>query len=200
MEAGPVLALLRGYRRGRRVKSLWERFTDVYTVVLFAAFAGFLAFGAIREAAVGEREAAGLIDELTRWSPPVLFLACLAALRYSTWQGPVLFSLPDVEWLLSAPLSRTELVRSRLRRGLAVAAGVGAALGLAAFVLIEAELGVAADPLLAATGGWSRHPRASGRGGGVARRVLDRARTDDPSRESPGDSGGGRVGLGADRC
>jgi hypothetical protein len=120
LEAGPVLALLRSYRRGRRVKSRWDRFTDVYTVVLFAVFAGFLAFGALRESAVAEREAVRLIDGLTRWSPTVLFLACVAALRYSTWQGPVLFSLPDVEWLLSAPLSRAELVRSRLRRDLAV--------------------------------------------------------------------------------
>lgn len=177
MEAGPVLALLRGYRRGRRAKSWWDRFTDVYTVALFATFAGFLAFGAIREGAVGEREAARLIDELTRWSPPVLFLACVAALRYATWQGPVLFSLPDVEWLLSAPLSRTELVRSRLRRGLTVAAGVGAALGLAAFVLIEAELGVAVGPLLAATvAGLATLGLLAGAAGWLVESSTERAR------------------------
>jgi hypothetical protein len=77
----------------------------------------------------------------------------VAALRYCTWQGPVLFSSPDVEWLLSAPLSHAEIVRRRLRRGLAVAAGLGGALGLGTFVVVEAELGVAAWPLLCASVG-----------------------------------------------
>jgi Family of unknown function (DUF6297) len=177
LEAGPVLALLRSYRRGRRVKSRWDRFTDVYTVVLFAVFAGFLAFGALRESAVAEREAVRLIDELTRWSPTVLFLASVAALRYSTWQGPVLFSLPDVEWLISAPLSRAELIRSRLRRGLTVAAGIGAALGLAAFVLIAAELGVAAWPLFAATvGGLATLGLLAGAAGWLVESSTERAR------------------------
>lgn len=177
MPVEPVLQMLRRYRLGRRVKSGWDRFTDVYTVVLFVAFAGFLAFGAIGEAAVGKREATRLIDELTRWSPPVLFLTCAAALRYATWQGPVLFSLPDVEWLLSAPLSRTELVRSRLRRGLTVAAAVGAALGLAAFVLIQVELGVAAWPLLAATvGGLATLGLLAGAAGWLVESSTERAR------------------------
>ena len=149
----------------------------MYTVVLFAAFAGFLVFGAFRESAPGERETMRLIDGLTRWSPPALFLACVAALRYATWQGPVLSSLPDVEWLLSAPLSRAELIRSRLRRGLAVATGVGAALGLAAFVLIEAELGVAAWPLFAATvGGLATLGLLAGAAGWLVESSTERAR------------------------
>jgi Family of unknown function (DUF6297) len=177
LEARPVLTLLRSYRRGRRVKSRWDRFTDVYTVVLFAAFAGLLVFGAFRESAPGEREAMRLIDGLTRWSPPALFLACVAALRYATWQGPVLFSLPDVEWLLSAPLSRAELIRSRLRRGLTFAAGIGAALGLAAFVLIAAELGVAAWPLFAATvGGLATLGLLAGAAGWLVESSTERAR------------------------
>jgi Family of unknown function (DUF6297) len=178
LEAGPVLALLRSYRRGRRVKSRWDRFTDAYTVVLFAVLAGLLAFGALRESAVAEREAVRLIDGLTRWSPTVLFLACVAALRYSTWQGPVLFSLPDVEWLISAPLSRAELIRSRLRRGLTIAAGVGAVLGLAAFVLIQAELGVAAWPLFAATvGGLATLGLLAGAAGWLVESSTERGRT-----------------------
>ncbi len=178
LEAGPVLALLRSYRRGRRAKSRWDRFTDVYTVVLFAAFGGFLAFGALRDGAASEREAAHLIQELTRWCPSVLFLLCIAALRYATWQGPVLFSLPDIEWLLSAPLSRADLVRRRLRRGLTVAAGLGAALGLAVFVLIEAELGVPMWPLLAATvGSLAALGLLAGAAGWLVESSTDRART-----------------------
>jgi hypothetical protein len=153
VEAGPVLAYLRDCQRGHRRKSGWDWFTDVYTVLLFVTLGGYLAFGALRESAISQAEAVGFIDELVRWAPPVLLLLFVSALRYCTWQGPVLFSLPDVEWLLSAPLSHAEIVRRRLRRGLAVAASLGSALGLAAFVVVEAELGVAAWPLLGATVG-----------------------------------------------
>jgi hypothetical protein len=153
VDAGPVLAYLRDCRRGHRRKSRWDRFTDAYTVFLFATLGGYLAFAALRESAISPAEAVHVIDQLGRWAPPVLLLLLIAALRYCTWQGPVLFSLADVEWLLSAPVSHLEIVRRRLRRGLIVAAGLGAALGLATFVLVEAALGVAAWPLLGATVG-----------------------------------------------
>jgi hypothetical protein len=153
VEAGPVLAYLRDCQRGHRRKSGWDRFTDAYTVLLFATLGSYLAFRAFRENAISHGEAVRFINELVRWAPPVLLLLFVSALRYCTWQGPVLFSLPDVEWLLSAPLSHAEVVRRRLRRGLAIAASLGAALGLATFVVIEAELGVAAWPLLGATVG-----------------------------------------------
>jgi hypothetical protein len=153
VEAGPTLAYLRDCQRGHRRKSGWDRFTDAYTVLLFATLGGYLAFGALRESAISHAEAVRFIDELVRWVPPVLLLLLVSALRYCTWQGPVLFSLPDVEWLLSAPLSHAEIVRRRLRRGLAIAASLGAALGLATFVIVEGELGVAAWPLLGATVG-----------------------------------------------
>jgi hypothetical protein len=153
VDSGPVFAYLRDCQRGHRRKSGWDRFTDAYTVFLFATLGGFLAFGAFRGSAIGHAEAVRFIDELVRWAPPVLLLLFVAALRYCTWQGPVLFSSPDVEWLLSAPVSHAEIVRRRLRRGLVVAAGLGAALGLATFVVVEAELGVAAWPLLCASVG-----------------------------------------------
>jgi hypothetical protein len=134
VEAGPVLAYLQECRRAHRNKSRWDRFTDAYTVSLFAALGGYLAFAALRESPISRAEAVPVIDELAGWAPPVLLLLLVASLRHCTWQGPVLFSLPDVEWLLSAPLSHVEIVRRRLRRGLAIAAGLGAALGLATFV------------------------------------------------------------------
>jgi hypothetical protein len=153
IEAGPVLSYLRDCQRGHRRKSRWDRFTDAYTVFLFAALGGYLAFGTLRESAISQAEAVRFIDGLVRWAPPILLLLFVAALRYCTWQGPVLFSSPDVGWLLSAPLSHAEIVRRRLRRGLVVAAGLGGALGLATFVVVEAELGVAAWPLLFASVG-----------------------------------------------
>jgi hypothetical protein len=153
VEAGPVLAFLKDCRRAHRRKSRWDRFTDAYTVFLFAILGGYLALGALRESATSPEQAARFIDELTRWTPPTLLLLFVAALRYCTWQGPVFLGSPDVEWLLSAPLSHTEVVGHHLRTGLVLSAAVGGVLGLATFVVIEAELSVAAWPLLGATAG-----------------------------------------------
>src|SRR6266498_4871772 len=87
---------------------------------------------------------------LARIGVATLLLGLLAALRHATWQGPVVFRLPDVQWLLSAPIDRGALVRLRLARALAAGVAAGALLGLGTFVLLEAELGVPARPLLAA--------------------------------------------------
>ena len=207
VEAGPVLAYLEDCRRAHRNKSRWDRFTDAYTVFLFAALGAYLAFAALREGAIGPAKAVPVIDELARWAPPVLLLLLVASLRYCTWQGPVLFSLPDVEWLLSAPLSHVGIVRRRLRRGLAVAAGLGAALGFATFVVIEAELGAPAWPLLGATvgglvmlgslaarraGSSSARPNAHGSCSARARsssRWRPRSRSRRPSRTAMSRSG-----------
>ena len=145
-----------GYlRRRRRVhrspQQRSDRFTGLYTVGLYTAIGAWVSFQTLRQSPARGGSAIWLAGGgLARAGTVALLLGLLAALRYATWQGPVVFSAPEVHFLLGAPLPRAELVRVRLGRGLLVGAGVGAAFGLCAFVLLEAELGVAAWPLLAA--------------------------------------------------
>jgi hypothetical protein len=146
------LAFVRRHRRAHRSpQQRSDRFTGLYTVGLYAAIGAWIGFQALRQSPARGGSSVWLTGGgLARAGTVVLLLGLLAALRYATWQGPVVFSAPDVHFLLGAPLPRAELVRDRLARGLLLGAGVGVALGLGAFVLLEAELGVAAWPLLAA--------------------------------------------------
>ena len=145
-----------GYlRRRRRVhrspQQRSDRFTGLYTLGLYTAIGAWVSVQALRQSPARGGSATWLAGGgLARAGTVALLLGLLAALRYATWQGPVVFSAPEVHFLLGAPLPRAELVRVRLARGLLIGAGVGGALGLGAFVLLEAELGVAAWPLLAA--------------------------------------------------
>jgi uncharacterized protein DUF6297 len=155
--AGPVLEFVRERRRAHRpLHYLSDRFADVYTLLLCLAYVGFGAYTALRQDPTSPGGADVLIREVARWSPAALMLGLVAAMRYATWQGPVLFALPDVEWLLSAPLSHAELVRHQLSRGLALGAVIGTALGLIAFIILGAELAVPSWPLLgSAIGGFT---------------------------------------------
>jgi hypothetical protein len=155
-QATPATAATLGYlRRARRAhrspQQRSDRFTALYTAGLYGAIGAWVGFQSLRQSPARGGSAAWLAGGgLARAATVALLLGLLAALRYATWQGPVVFTAPDVQFLLGAPLPRAELVRARLARGLLLGAGAGLAVGLAAFVLLEAELGVAAWPLLAA--------------------------------------------------
>ncbi|HWC40434.1 MAG TPA: hypothetical protein VHK02_00425 [Actinomycetota bacterium] len=147
-----TLGFLRQRRRAHRSsQQRSDRFTALYTVGLYTAIAGWTGYQALRQGPAGGGPALWLAGGgLARIATVALLLALLATLRFATWQGPVVFTAAEVQWLLSSPLPRAELVRARLGRGLLAGAAAGAALGLAAFVLLEAELAVPAWPLLAA--------------------------------------------------
>jgi hypothetical protein len=147
-----TIAFLRRRRRAHRSpQQRSDRFTGLYTVGLYTAIGAWVGAQALRQSPARGGSSAWLAGGgLTRAGTVALLLGLLAVLRYATWQGPVVFSAPEVHFLLGAPLPRAELVRDRLARGLLLGAAVGAALGLGAFVLLEAELGVPAWPLLAA--------------------------------------------------
>jgi hypothetical protein len=148
-----TVAFLRHRRRAHRSpQQRSDRFTGLYTVGLYTAIGAVIGFQALRQSPARGGSLVWLTGGgLARAATVALLLGLLAALRYATWQGPVVFSAPEVHFLLGAPLPRAELVRARLARGLLLGAAIGAALGLGAFVLLEAELGVAAWPLLAAS-------------------------------------------------
>jgi len=147
-----TLGFLRRRRRAHRSpQQRSDRFTALYTVGLYTAIGAWAGFQALRQDPARGGSALWLTGGgLARVATVALLLGLLATLRYATWQGPVVFTAPEVQFLLASPLPRAELVRARLGRGLVVGAAAGAALGLAAFVLLEAELAVAAWPLLAA--------------------------------------------------
>jgi hypothetical protein len=150
--AAPALAFLRERRRAHRSpQQRSDRFTALYTLALYTAIGVLTGVRVLRQSPARGGSAAWLTGGgLARAGTAALLLTLLAVLRYSTWQGPVVFSAPDVQFLLAAPLPRAELVRGRLARGLLLGAGLGALLGLGAFVLLETELGVPPTPLLAA--------------------------------------------------
>ncbi|HEX8860888.1 MAG TPA: DUF6297 family protein, partial [Actinomycetes bacterium] len=152
LPAGPVVGLLRRLRRSHRsAGQRSDRFIALYGAVLYVVIGVVVAFRLLRQRPASGSTAAWLTGGgLARIGVATLLLALLAAVRHATWQGPVVFRLPEVQWLLTAPIDRGSLIRTRLARALAAGAGLGAVLGVGAFVLLEAELGVAARPLLAA--------------------------------------------------
>lgn len=151
---GPVLARLRARRRAHRPPGQRsDRLIGAYGAVLYVVIGVVIAFRLLRQRPASNAAPAWLAGGgLARIGAATLLLALLAALRHATWQGPVVFRLPEVQWLLTAPIDRAALIRVRLARALAAGAALGALLGLGAFVVLEAELGVAARPLLAAAG------------------------------------------------
>src|SRR6266508_2146647 len=148
----PVLARLRARRRAHRPPGQRsDRLIGAYGAVLYVVIGVVIAFRLLRQQPASGAASAWLTSGgLARIGAATLLLGLLAALRHATWQGPVVFRLPDVQWLLSAPIDRGALVRLRLARALAAGVAAGALLGLGTFVLLEAELGVPARPLLAA--------------------------------------------------
>jgi hypothetical protein len=149
--APPALAYRRRRRRTHRPPGqLSDLLALAYVVVLYALILGWSTFRTVRQTTASPAEAAQLAVLLARLGPAVLLVGVVAALRYATWQGPVVFGAADVQLLLAAPLPRAALVRPRLGWGLVAGAAIGGLVGLGAFLLLWAELAVPAGPLLAA--------------------------------------------------
>jgi hypothetical protein len=149
--ARPVLAYRRRRRRAHRPPGqLSDLLALAYVIVLYALILGWGTFRTLRQTTASPAEAARLAELVARLGPAVLLAGLVAALRYATWQGPVVFAAADVQLLLAAPLPRAALVRPRLLWGLVAGAVLGGLLGLGMFLLLWAELAVPAGPLLAA--------------------------------------------------
>ncbi len=108
------------------------------------------------------------------WGASAVALVMLVALRYCTLQGFVSYSEADCLFLLSAPVSREDLIRPRLRRITVAVAIVGAIAGLLAGVasgglaagagrLLEGTVAGAALGAAIVAAGWhvQRLPRLS---------------------------------------
>ena len=149
---GPVLAKVRASRRAHRPPGQRsDRLIGAYGAVLYVVIGVVIAFRLLRQRPVAGTASSWLLSGgLARISVAILLLGLLAAIRHATWQGPVVFKGPEIQWLLTAPIDRAALVRGRLARAIGAGAGLGALIGLLAFVVLEAELGMPAMPLLTA--------------------------------------------------
>jgi hypothetical protein len=124
--APPVTAaeLMAARRSLSPSRSWWQQAETAYVSLLAAGIAGAIAWGLVGTFLVNLARTYLLV-----WGLPVMFLLLLAALRYCTWQGFVSFSEPDCYFLLTAPVSRSDLIWSRLRRATLVMGLAGALVG-----------------------------------------------------------------------
>jgi hypothetical protein len=125
------LALVRAWwRRQRPPPPLGTRLDRAYMVAISLAILGPLVYGTASSA---------LADVITpenvaRWGPGLVLAALAATARWGSFDGPVVFSPPDVATLLAAPLSRVGLASRRFARALAAGAVAGAVAGAIAVV------------------------------------------------------------------
>jgi hypothetical protein len=122
-----VLGDVRIRRRKHATKTTVDRLTDAY----LGAFLALYAVSAV--AWLFDVDLSGTsfsFQDTLAWLPVILFLGMWAVVRFGTWQGPVVFSGPEMQWVVSAPLSRKQLVLGRLRRAIVVAVAVGVLGGL----------------------------------------------------------------------
>jgi hypothetical protein len=135
-------------REKRDVQDLLDRLYYVYCALLLLALAALLLSPLLEvPRRVG---AAGIVPWIARLGPPALLVAFFAGLHYATWQGPVVFSRPDIRFLLASPLPRVRLVRGKLLWGLAGGVLLGGAAGLAAFGALSSLGGTETLSLLVA--------------------------------------------------
>lgn len=104
---------------------VWRRLDAIYTVAISVAILGGLAYGTA-SSALGQVVTPGV---MARVGPAAALLALLVTAQWGAYQGPVVFSVPDVAHLLGAPLPRRGLAWRRLVRALAAGALAGAVAG-----------------------------------------------------------------------
>jgi hypothetical protein len=142
----PSLGAVRGWWKAQHSPpSLAHRLDVAYTSALTAAVVGALAYGTASSAL----SQVVTPDRVAGAGPAVAFLAVLLAAHWGMYQGPAVFTVPDVANLFAAPLSRRALVSRRLVRALLVAATAGAiAAGLLLAGVAGGDRGI--EPLNAA--------------------------------------------------
>jgi hypothetical protein len=159
------LAAVRAWMRARRpAPGVGRRLDFAYSVAVVAGMIGALAYG------TASSTLAEVVTPqwLATFGPSLGLAALLAATRWGAYQGPVVFSIADVAFLLGAPLPRRGLATRRLVRALAGGAAAGAAVGCAAIVGLAGEdrgiggataaglvVGLAELGLLGVAGAWA---------------------------------------------
>jgi hypothetical protein len=121
-----VRTFVRRSRRAHDPRRLSDRLINIYTWFLATVIAGIVVSPMIQGDLVPHPGA--FLDTLN-WLPVLLLGATWAVLRYGTWQGPVLFTTPELQWEVASPLDRRRLALMKLRRASIMAIGVGVVVG-----------------------------------------------------------------------
>jgi hypothetical protein len=153
VDSAEALAGVRWWWREQRPgPGIWRRLDLAYTVAITVAILGTLVYGTASSALAQVVTP----NAMAAYGPAGALLALLVVAQWGAYQGPVVFSVADVAYLLGAPLPRRGLAWRRLARGLA--AGAGAAAVVAAVLLVG----------LAGEGRGVDTARALGFGAGIA--------------------------------
>jgi len=124
-DTGTLSDVRRWWRATHPGPGVWRRLDTIYTIAISVAILGGLAYGTASSALAQVVTP----DALARFGPPAALLGLLVTAQWGAYQGPVVFSVPDVAHLLGAPLPRRGLAWRRLARGLGAGALAGAVLG-----------------------------------------------------------------------
>jgi len=139
---GDVAAVRSWWREARPGTGLGHKLDLAYTVALATGILGALAYGTAKSVLASWITP----DAIVTYGPATALAILVLGARWGAYQGPVVFSVPDVATLLGAPLSRRRLATPRLLRSLAGGALVG--IVVAAVVIV----GLAGDGRGIATG------------------------------------------------
>jgi hypothetical protein len=123
--------LIKDWRAGRATRNVLQAMSDAYVAVFAAVMLGAMVVNVILKAqrTVAQCTSVSCLSARTIL-PWAAFAAVVAiALAASRLFGPVLASAAEGFWLLDAPISRAQLLRSRLVGGLLAAFLGGAAVG-----------------------------------------------------------------------
>jgi hypothetical protein len=113
------------WHHARPPKPLATRLEAVYVLALAVGTIGLLLYGTA-SSALAEWITPSTVPV---WGPALVLVALVIAARWGTWQGPVVFTRPDVAFMLGGPLPRAGLVAPRLAWALLPGALAGAAAG-----------------------------------------------------------------------
>lgn len=133
-----VVWFVRNRKKAHDRRSTVDRLVNAYMALFGLFYVGLVVAGFIDADVTPEPDV--FLDAIV-WLPLVLLGVMWAVLRFGTWQGPVLFTEPDLQWVLSAPLSRRTLVLMRLWRALVVAALAGIVGGAIVAIAVDVMLG-----------------------------------------------------------
>ncbi len=129
------------WRAVRPPPTLGHRLDVAYTTAIVTAIFGAMAYGTASSAL-----AQVVTPEwLSTYGPSLAVVALVVAGHWGAYQGPVVFTVPDVAWLLGAPLSRRALTLRRLAGAHVMGAVAGAVVAAVLLVGLGGE-GRGVDP------------------------------------------------------